>query len=423
MEYYLPNNYTENKTVVVSDWNYQNENVTYDTLQTKFDTLIGGAPELLDDLNSLRELADGINNDPLFYSKVVTTSTTQTISGTKTFSDPVIFNGNVTVGNSTADVLTVTSGATLINLKTTGNTVLGDVGGSDLTDINGNISFTPLSGTRLSINGETRINGAIYGTYHGTLSPPIGNGSLINWNCDGFGGITSFVSGGHGNLRGFEFLQYGINGDYLNMGLKIKNDGNAIMNDVAFSNITVSGTTSINGEVTLGDASSDTLTVNSSCNLKNNITLGDADTDVLTINATSTSYSPANFNHELRTKNWVTHYMTNDLTKYVFFNNGDCSWGGYNGGTIWSINISGNASFNDLLIKNNSTFGDDSLVDTMTVNAISSFNGVANFNNTINLNGTINANGSTFNMGNAVSDQLVVTSNTVVEIILGSYWQ
>ena len=121
MEYYLPNNYTENKTVVVSDWNYQNENVTYDTLQTKFDALIGGAPELLEDLNSLRELADGINNDPLFYSKVVTTSTTQTISGTKTFSDPVIFNGNVNIGNSNNDLLTVNRGATLINLKTNGN--------------------------------------------------------------------------------------------------------------------------------------------------------------------------------------------------------------------------------------------------------------------------------------------------------------
>ena len=211
MEYYLPNNYTENKTVVVSDWNYQNENVTYDTLQTKFDALIGGAPELLEDLNSLRELADGINNDPLFYSKVVTTSTAQTISGTKTFSDPVIFNGNVTVGNSTNDLLSVISGATVNHLSTTGNTRLGDVAGTDWLDAYGNISLTPLSGTRLNVFGELKIAGSNSVTYHGAI-PPIGNGSIINWQSDSVSGngITSFISGGNGSQKGFEFLQYDL---------------------------------------------------------------------------------------------------------------------------------------------------------------------------------------------------------------------
>ncbi len=70
----------------------------------------------------------------------------------------------------------------------------------------------------------------------------------------------------------------------------------------------------------MDDASSDSFIVNSSCNLKNNITLGDSSTDVLTISTTSTSYGPANFNHELRTKNWVTHYMTADNNKYIYFN-------------------------------------------------------------------------------------------------------
>jgi hypothetical protein len=501
MEYYLPNNYTENKTVVVSDWNYQNENVTFDTMQSKIDTLIGQAPELLEDLNSLRELADGINNDPLFYSKVVTTSTAQTISGTKTFSDPVIFNGNVTVGNSTADILTVTSGATLINLKTTGNTVLGDIGGGDSTNINGNITLTPLTGARLHIVGETRIAGANISPYHGAITA-IGNGSLINWNGDGANGVTSFISGGSGSQKGFEFLQYDSAGSYQNMGLKIKSDGNAIMNDISCSNITVSGSSTINGAVTLGDDSLlDTMTVNAiethngasmfnnSVTFNGNVTVGNSTADILTVTSGATLINLKTTGNtvlgDIGGTDWLDVYGNINFTPLTgtrFNIIGETKISGANSGTYhgqitpigngslinWQsdgssgitsfvsggngsqrgfeflqygttgnylnmglkIKSDGNAIMNDISCSNITvsgastingavTLGDDSLLDTMTVNAIETHNGASMFNNSVTFNGNVNIGNSTTDILTVTSGATLINLNTTGNTVLG----
>jgi hypothetical protein len=92
--------------------------------------------------------------------------------------------------------------------------------------------------------------------------------------------LTSFISGGNGGQRGFEFLQHDSSGNYQNMCLKNKIDGNAIVDDVpvyvSFSNFSVSGSSTINGAVTLGDACyNGYANSNFKYQFENNVTIGD----------------------------------------------------------------------------------------------------------------------------------------------------
>jgi hypothetical protein len=94
MQTYPPKNYsTDNPTFVQENWDYVNESTTYAQLQE----IIGNAPETL---NSMKELSDAINANPLFGAETVASLSTkandsavmhltqnESVTGTKTFSN------------------------------------------------------------------------------------------------------------------------------------------------------------------------------------------------------------------------------------------------------------------------------------------------------------------------------------------------
>jgi hypothetical protein len=137
METYPPKDYSSsNPILVVSNWNYTEEAPTY----AQIADVIGSAPE---QLNTLKELADAIESNPLFGSETITVLSTkandsevvkltgaQTITGTKTFTDLNI-SGEAVFGDSRSDTITVDSSSTFLN-----NVVIGDNNDTDIFNVN-----------------------------------------------------------------------------------------------------------------------------------------------------------------------------------------------------------------------------------------------------------------------------------------------
>jgi hypothetical protein len=95
MEAYPPQDY-DGSTFIPSQWNYADESTTLGTMKDEIAAL---KLEILDgvsneDLNSIKEIADSLNNDADFgttmlasLATTVKLTTNQTISGVKLFSD------------------------------------------------------------------------------------------------------------------------------------------------------------------------------------------------------------------------------------------------------------------------------------------------------------------------------------------------
>jgi hypothetical protein len=111
MEAYPPQ-YYNGTDFVVEQWNYGNESTTYNELQ---DSVAAVKLEILDGvdneaLNSIKEIADSLNNDADFGTTMLASLATcvkktgdETIAGVKTFTSNINISGDIAFGDARRD--------------------------------------------------------------------------------------------------------------------------------------------------------------------------------------------------------------------------------------------------------------------------------------------------------------------------------
>jgi len=232
-----------------------------------------------------------LTGNAVFASNVTLGNTSTdviTIGGTSTFNAPVIANANVTLGNASGDALAVNATSTFsapvtanANVVFNNNTTLGNASTDALT-----VGATSTFNANSTFNNNVTIGNAATDVFS------INATSTFNNN-------TTFGSSTADSMTVAATSTFNGNSTFTK---------NVTLGNATGDVITIGGTSTFNGpltatsSVTLGNASGDVITVggtstfNANATFNNNVTLGNAAADVLSVKATSTFDAPVTFN-------------------------------------------------------------------------------------------------------------------------------
>jgi len=322
-----------------------------------------------------------------FFS--LSTSGNSSVGGGLTVTGASTLNGNVTVGDASADTVTVNGTTTFAGAAVTtsfaGNAqVGGNLGVTGSSAFNGNVTLGDAAADTVTVNGVAKFNNGLSGSLtkltDGTSYLVAGNNVSVTTGSNGAitiaasmnasalvaGSDTQLQFNDGGTFGGDAGLTYnkttdtltGVTGSFFTL----STTGNSSVG----GGLTVTGASTLNGNVTVGDAAADTVTVNGtttfagstvtttfagnsqvggllgvtgSAGFNGSVTLGDASADTVTVNGTTTFAGAA-----------VT-------TTFA----GNSQVGG-------NLGVTGSAGFNGSV-----TLG-DAAADTITVNGVARFN-------------------------------------------------
>jgi len=226
----------------------------------------------------------------------LSTSDNATVGGGLTVTGAATLNGNVTVGDASADTVTVNGTTTFAGSGVTttfaGNSQVGGaLGVTGSAGFNGNVTLGDASADTVTVNGTTTFAGASVTTTFAGNATVNGNTTLGDASSDTVtvNGTTTFA----GSSVTTTFAGNSQVGGVLGVTGSAGFNGNVTLGDASADTVTVNGTTTFagasvtttfagnsqvggvfgvtgsagfNGNVTLGDASSDTVTFTSRVN-------------------------------------------------------------------------------------------------------------------------------------------------------------
>jgi hypothetical protein len=290
-----------------------------------------------------------------FFS--LSTSGNSSVGGGLTVTGASTLNGNVTVGDASADTVTVNGTTTFAGAAVTtsfaGNAqVGGNLGVTGSSAFNGNVTLGDAAADTVTVNGVARFNNGLSGSLtkltDGSSYLVAGNNVSVTTGSNGAitiaasmnasalvaGSDTQLQFNDGGTFGGDAGLTYnkttdtltGVTGSFFTL----STSGNSSVG----GGLTVTGASTLNGNVTVGDAAADTVTVNGtttfagaavtttfagntqvggllgvtgSAGFNGSVTLGDAAADTITVNGV------ARFNNGIS----GSHTKLADGTSYI----------------------------------------------------------------------------------------------------------
>ena len=280
--------------------------------------------------------------------------------------------------NKTTDTLTGVTGS-FFSLSTSGNSSVG--GGLTVTGastLNGNVTVGDASADTVTVNGTTTFAGAAVTTTFAGNATVNGNTTLGDASADTVtvNGTTTFA----GAAVTTTFAGSSQVGGALGVTGSAGFNGNVILGDASSDTVTVNGTTTFAGAAVTTTFAGNSqiggnLGVTGSAGFNGNVILGDASADTVTVNGTTTFAGAAvttTFAGDVAVNGGD---MTSTAATFNLVNSGVTSLN--LGGAATAIEIgaaTGTTSINNsLTVDGNTTLGNASS-DTLSVNGLATFN-------------------------------------------------